>query len=139
MSGITILNTFETIMSYKPQWSWTAFAIAFVFFLLASIFATAFLINTDTIGKKYARKWKKYYIFNIKLIRGTIIVLITLIGSLAAGYLYEDKQPDVIETRYEVLISDNISFKEFHASYEVLEQRGEIYVIRERDNYEQRE
>ena len=33
---------------------------------------------------------------------------------------------------YEVIISDEVSFSEFTAKYEIIEQRGKIYVVRER-------
>ena len=34
---------------------------------------------------------------------------------------------------YEVIISDEVSFSEFTAKYEIIEQRGKIYVVRERE------
>lgn len=36
------------------------------------------------------------------------------------------------ETRYEVTIDEDVEFKTFTEKYDVIEQRGQIYVIRER-------
>ena len=35
-------------------------------------------------------------------------------------------------TTYEVTISDEVSFKDFTSKYEIIEQRGEIYIVKER-------
>lgn len=35
-------------------------------------------------------------------------------------------------TRYEVLLDDNVSFNELYSQYDIIEQRGQIYVIQER-------
>ena len=36
-------------------------------------------------------------------------------------------------TTYEVIISEEVSFKDFTSKYEIIEQRGEIYVVKERE------
>ena len=36
-------------------------------------------------------------------------------------------------TTYEVAISDEVSFKDFTSKYEIIEQRGEIYIVKERE------
>lgn len=35
---------------------------------------------------------------------------------------------------YEVIVDDTVSMKDFTNTYEILEQRGEIYVVKEIDN-----
>lgn len=35
------------------------------------------------------------------------------------------------ETTYEVTIDENVSLKEFNEKYEIVEQRGDIYVVKE--------
>lgn len=132
MNGISILNTFEVVTAYKPTWSWTIFAIALVLAFIFIGFVSAFFINTSTFGKKYARKWKDKYRFIIGLIRIIVTIILSLAASILCGFAGGDKVPKTIETRYEVLVSDDISFKEFNTYYEVIEQRGEIYVIREK-------
>ena len=139
MSGISILNTFEVVTAYKPTWSWTIFAIVLVLTFIFIGFISTFFINTNNFGKKFAKKPKEKRRFIIGLTRIIVTIVLSLAISIFCGFAIKDKTPKTTETRYEVLISDNMSFKEFHANYEIIEQRGEIYVIRERDNYEQRE
>jgi uncharacterized protein YqgC (DUF456 family) len=40
--------------------------------------------------------------------------------------------PTVQEVQYEITIDDSVSMKEFTNKYEIIEQRGEIYVVREK-------
>lgn len=133
MSGITILNTFEIVTAYKSTWSWTLFAIVLVLAFIFIGFISTFFINTNTFGKKFTKKPKDKRRFIIGLTRIIVTVVLSLVTSILCGFAGSDKIPKTTETRYEVLISDNISFKEFNESYEVIEQRGEIYVIKERD------
>lgn len=132
MNGISILNTFEVVTAYKSTWSWTMFAIVLVLAFMFIGFISRFFINTDIFGKKFAKKWKGKYHFIVGLIRIIVTVILSLAASILCGFAGGDKVPKTVETRYEVLISDNISFKEFNENYEVIEQRGEIYVIKER-------
>lgn len=46
-----------------------------------------------------------------------------------AGFINEDATDTV---RYEVTISDEVNLTEFNERYEIIEQRGDIYVIEER-------
>lgn len=39
--------------------------------------------------------------------------------------------------QYEVVVSDGVDFKEFYERYEIIEQKGKIYVITERKTDEQ--
>ena len=61
--------------------------------------------------------------------------VITIGASLAFGLLVGlpidsmTKVPDY--TKYEVIIDDSVSMGEFMNTYEVLEQRGQIYVVKE--------
>ena len=36
------------------------------------------------------------------------------------------------ETRYDVIISENVSMTEFHEKYEIIEQNGKIFTVREK-------
>lgn len=132
MSGISILNTFEVVTAYKPTWSWTIFAIVLVLTFIFIGFISTFFINTNTFGKKFAKKPKEKRRFIISLTRIIVTIILSLVISIFCGFAAGDKVPKTTETRYEVLVSDDISFKEFNTYYEVIEQRGEIYVIREK-------
>lgn len=41
-------------------------------------------------------------------------------------------RPDQIETTYDVIIGDNVSFNEFNEHYEIIEQNGNIYTVKEK-------
>ena len=56
-------------------------------------------------------------------------VLSTAIVLGIAGYINKDATDTV---RYEVTISEEVNLTEFIERYEIIEQRGDIYVIEER-------
>ena len=65
----------------------------------------------------------------------TIIFLITLLGC-AFGYIVgmSTGKPTDYETHYKVLISDEVSLNEFNEKYEIIEQDGKIFEIKEKSN-----
>lgn len=58
------------------------------------------------------------------------IILGTLTGA-AAGLLADE--PVTYETQYKVTISDEVSMTEFYEHYEVIEQDGKIFTVREKE------
>ena len=66
----------------------------------------------------------------------TVICSIFLIGiSLCfGGLLFGGLNPVEDYTQYDVLISEDINFQEFYEKYEILEVKGQIYVIKERSS-----
>ena len=44
------------------------------------------------------------------------------------------RSPKVPVTRYEVILSDEITFNEFNSKYKLIEERGDILVIEEKNN-----
>ena len=57
------------------------------------------------------------------------LVLGSLLGMLAGDELF--KIPTTYETQYKVTISDEVSMTEFYERYEVIEQDGKIFTVRE--------
>ena len=43
------------------------------------------------------------------------------------------RTPEKYETQYKVTISDEVSFNEFMDKYEILDQEGKIYTVKERE------
>lgn len=39
-----------------------------------------------------------------------------------------------LHSRYEVIISEDVDFKEFHDKYDLIKTRGQIYIIEEKEN-----
>lgn len=46
--------------------------------------------------------------------------------------LVATEKPSVYETQYKVTISDSVSMTEFYEHYEVIDQEGKIFTVRER-------
>ena len=94
-------------------WHWGAFAITFVFILSVFIalgFATS--NKRDRFG-----------------------LIVSLIAGILLGGLFSSVTASVVpighETQYKVTISDEVSMNEFLERYEIIEQEGKIYTVRE--------
>lgn len=61
------------------------------------------------------------------------IILGLLLGALASNTC---STPEVYETHYKVLISDEVSMNEFLEHYEIVDQEGKIYTVKERTEVE---
>ena len=64
-----------------------------------------------------------------------VVILVTLLGC-AFGYIIgmSTGKPTDFETHYKVLISDEVSMNEFYNKYEIIEQDGKIFEIKEKKN-----
>ena len=111
MDGVTILNQIE-VNSGSP-FSVIIIIMAFVLIVI-SILAICLIIEEKDYGVLYAP------------IGGIVVAIIILIMEI-----FNISEPP--RTNYEVTISDEVSFTDFTNKYEIIEQRGEIYVVRERE------
>ena len=105
-----ILNTFEYVEKV-PGWQiaiLVVFGIAFIFFEVFFAFQ-----------KEWGRSWASALM---------ALILIWLALSLCSV----KKE----ETRYECVIDDTTSFNEVMENYEVVEQRGDIWVLRDKEEEE---
>lgn len=59
----------------------------------------------------------------------------TLIGGLIIGVAFGSigGEPTAYETRYKVTVSDEVPMNKFLERYEIIDQEGKIYTVRERD------
>lgn len=115
MEGVTILNE---IVSSKNDVILPL--IIFIGFMIIPIIIGIFAIY------KNHKKYNGNIIVDIVasfLIIMPIFLIISVIQSIN----------DEASTTYEVIISDDVSFVEFNEKYKIIEQRGEIYVVKERD------
>ena len=115
LDGITVLNSFEEVVETGFNWGtmWIGLAIGLIIAFIISI------LDADYLGD-----------FLYKLSIFSIIV-----GSLCAtlaGHLI-NPPPLKYEARWEVVIDDSVSMNEFYNRYEFVEQRREIYVIKEKE------
>lgn len=116
MNGIEILSIIE-----KPilLFNETAFFIAFAIFMLIFL----------TIGI-YAWVAEGYFeLFMVCLILGLIA---SFLLAASCGAMFSE-ETDEVETSYKVTISDEVSLNEFLDKYEIIDQEGKIYTVRERE------
>lgn len=116
IDGVTILNQFEVVTKTSFNWSscWTGVFIALGLSLIVSI------------------------IFGLKendIVAGiTIFIVMTLLLPTMLGFMFGEiifPKPIAYETHYEVTINDNVSMNDFYDKYELIEQRGKIYTVKE--------
>lgn len=56
-----------------------------------------------------------------------------IVSGIAAMIIREATEtPSEYETQYKVIISDDVSLNEFNERYEIIDQEGRIYTVRER-------
>lgn len=121
MTGITVLDVIEET---KYSSGWTIYSTLCLIGLIVFLIALALLIKykfdeifTHTIYK---------YIFNfvgISLITSTFLLIL----SINLGHPY-------IQTKYQVLLGDEVKITEFYNKYNILEQKGITYIIEEKGN-----
>lgn len=118
MTGVEILNQWEvvtdTVFSWKSAW------IGFAFGAVAAILISLLVMLDDFDWSCFG--W-------MCLI--TIPILGIIIG-LFSGFLIAPT-PIEYETRYEVSITEEVNMKEFMDKYEILDTRGSIYTVREKE------
>ena len=115
MDGVTILNTI------LPDGLDTIGAIIIFVSIIVLLFSTTFLADLSSNKNNMSQEYKL----------STIITIISLISALVGIVLFVSSNHT---TTYEVTVSENVSLTDFTSKYEIIEQRGEIYIVKERDN-----
>lgn len=116
LDGITILNSYEVVT--KTAFSWQGFWIGVGIIAVVSLIGS--LIACDDLE-------------DFLVMFGVFTVIF---GSLV-GFLFGKgpmAKPIEYTPEYEVIISDEVSMNDFHNRYDIIEQRGDIYVIREKEH-----
>ena len=110
--GIEVLNEYEyTIANAGMSVLWTIFFSAI---LLIALFHD--IISEDSLSG---------------LITNVFAVVMSMFSLI---YMFNVKGFETrIETRYDVTISDEVKLTEFNEKYEIIEQKGKIYTIKEKD------
>ena len=117
MTGVEILSTQEVATAFTFNLALAATVLGVIFGVLAVIGIIAMLIEGDES-----------------------ILVIFLIGGLIGGLLFGsiagsgDRIPTEYETQYKVTISDEVSMNDFLEIYEIVDQDGKIYTVRERND-----
>lgn len=118
MSGVEILTSNEVAVAYE-KFNWSNFGIA-----IGLIAAIAIVVGL--IVEVYTYDCE----ISIMLSIAVFIVLTVLVGLPIGGTTGE---PIEYETQYKVTIDDSVSMTEFLDKYEIIDQDGKIYTIRERE------
>ena len=116
MSGVEILTSNEVVVELLLNWK--AFVIAFVTILAFSIFVGFILSIVKDVD---------WIALKIEIIVGA------LLGSFfGTVFGFELGIPVAYETQYKVTISDEVQTNSFLEKYEIVNQEGKIYTVREK-------
>ena len=112
MTGVEVLATEEVVTEWGFNWS--GFVLTFIVVILVS--ALVFACKSETIKE---------------LLQATGIL--GGIAGLLVGFIVGKgaEIPVEYETHYKVTISDEVPLNEFLERYEIVDQEGQIYTIRE--------
>ena len=120
MDGVTILNQFEvvtkTVFSWESFW-WGALIGAIIGFFAAAIFGL------------HEQDWFAFFVG----VATFCTLSACLIGLLAGSRV--NPEPVEYETHYEVSVNEEVNMQEFMDKYEIIETRGSIYTVREKNEY----
>ena len=115
MEGIKILSVEEVVN--KTQFKLEIALIA------AGVFCLVFIIIGIFISIK-EHDWR-----NLLLIFGASLVVSLFLANIV-GTAFE--KPVEYATQYKVVVSNEVPFVDFYEKYEIIEQDGEIFTIREK-------
>lgn len=115
MPGVEILNTTIHYKTALPTWVIIVMVVVIAIPLLIAFIG---LIRDDDF---------------LRLLGFTCFIVGAAIAALIGiSALKPTDKIDYIE--YEVLVDDSVSFAEFNKKYEIVNQKGKIYIVREKGN-----
>lgn len=113
MTGVEILAIEEVVTHYEFSW-----LIYFTVLIVISLITCA----TFYFNEKYPTAQDALAGLLVGIVFGALLGFIPASCSI----------PDEYETHYKVTISDEVSMNDFLEKYEILNQEGKIYTVRER-------
>ena len=123
MTGVKILASEEVACAFVFNWHvfWIVFSVTVI---ISGIIMFGTLMKDFCGGRG-----------ELIGITTVVVFLSTILGVLMGG-LFADgifPKPTEYETHYKVTIDDSVSMNEFNEKYEIIDQDGRIYTVRERD------
>lgn len=115
MNGVEILNSAEVGVMYTTNWWLAGFiwiGIIFIGGLIGLLLDDIARVESTMIG----------------CFIGAVVGVLIWLFVAGSGY-----HPTTYETHYKVTIDDSVSMNEFLDKYEILNQEGKIYTVKERD------
>jgi hypothetical protein len=112
MNGVEILSSQTIYNTILPDW---VIPIALSMFIASLVLCILFAIDFEKAG--------------------TIICLIlTIAGIVLFALSMTSDTTDINRIEYKVTIDDSVSMNEFLDKYEILNQEGKIYTVKEKNN-----
>jgi hypothetical protein len=111
MNGVEILNEY-TVAS---QWSFNYWAAIITFVILSIV-----VILVAIYDKTASDLWL------LTLVVAAAVMLGSVVGAIIPLECHQ-------EARYKVTVDDSVSMNEFLDKYEILDQEGKIYTVKERE------
>ena len=119
MNGVEILSQSEVVT--VRVFNWVAFSVITVILFVAIGIGTYLLARMEHGSSKTG---------NIAFSIFVALILSFMIGGLICG---ATATPIAYETHYKVTIDDSVSMNEFLDKYEILDQEGKIYTVKEKE------
>jgi uncharacterized membrane protein YagU involved in acid resistance len=116
MQGVEILTSAQVVTEWSPNM--TAFWITVVVVLAVAIIS----------GVIYSIQEYDWSLLGMTTFFGAILGF--SLGMFASDVLF--KLPVAYETQYKITVSDEVSLTEFYERYEVIDQDGKIFTVREK-------
>lgn len=111
MNGVEILSSETIYNTILPEWCITAGLICAMVFIFLMVFCFS----------------------NDHMIIGLICIVIALIVGIVGSLGGTLSKTDISHIEYKVTIDDSVSMNDFLDKYEILDQEGKIYTVRERE------
>ena len=118
MTGVEILSSTEVVAA-RANWNWINFWIMIgIAFVVAIIVGLIFALAEDDPEAFWV-----------------MFLVIFIVGGSISGCLIgmNTGEPIAYETHYKVTIDDSVSMNEFLDKYEILDQEGKIYTVKEKE------
>jgi hypothetical protein len=129
MEGIVILETFEYGIDYVV----TGFGIPAAFALGVICAIAGILVGLCVAEVLYNFIYKKFRIDVTGLIVVVTMIVMGIIGFVIGGFTMPHREPSDYETRYKVVLTEDVGYKEFTEKYEIIDFEDNIYTVREKE------
>lgn len=121
MDGVTILNEIEVIQIVNDTFNYTAGGIALIVTILICAIVGFFIGRLDCSE------------FECTIIGGLVGLVFGIFVMVAFGSAFSYPPETETTMQYEVILDDSVSMNEFCEHYNVVEQRGDIFVVEEKE------
>lgn len=121
MEGVTILNEFEVVQVVNETFNSTAGFVALIVTVLICAITGFFIgrINRDEVLST--------------LVGALFGCVLGFLAMAVFGTIFSYPPETETTKQYEVILDDSVSMNEFCEHYNVVEQRGDIFVVEEKE------